>query len=150
MTDKEFKHLGRSELIEIIYELKKEEERLKSELEKANAQLNERNIKIETAGSIAEAALGLNMIFENAQKAADDYLNQIKLANAEVDEKCRAKLENTEAECKKRLEETDLEIVKRWETFNAKTKVLIDAHDELITLLDYGRSKKMKTGEPEA
>lgn len=78
MTDKEFKHLSRSELIDIIYTLRKNQETL----EKMNAALKEklaaREIKIENAGSIAEAAIAISNVFEDAQKAADMYLEQIK------------------------------------------------------------------------
>ena len=40
-------------------------------------QLNDRNILIAKAGSIAEASLEINKIFEVAQKTADQYLENI-------------------------------------------------------------------------
>lgn len=78
MTDKELKKLSRYELLEMLLEQSKEVERLKEELEKANALLEERQILIHNAGSIAEASLKLNGVFEAAQKAADQYLENIK------------------------------------------------------------------------
>lgn len=42
-----------------------------------------RRIELEEAGSIAEAALRLNGIFEAAQKAADQYLYNLQLSAAE-------------------------------------------------------------------
>jgi hypothetical protein len=44
--------------------------------------LAERKIVIEKSGSIAEAALKLNGIFEAAQRAADQYLYSIGVASA--------------------------------------------------------------------
>ncbi len=80
MTDKELKKLSRYELLEMLLEQSKEVQRLK-ELEKANALLEERQILIHNAGSIAQAALKLNGVFEAAQKAADQYLENIKQIN---------------------------------------------------------------------
>ena len=70
MTDKELQRLRRSELLEILLAQQKQIDSLKKELAEAKEQLAE-------SGSIAEAALKLNGIFEAAQKAADQYLYSI-------------------------------------------------------------------------
>lgn len=77
MTDKEFKRLSKGELIEIIYQMKVTETQLRAALDEANAKLEDRRLKLENAGSIAEAVVRLNGIFETAQKTADEYLEQI-------------------------------------------------------------------------
>lgn len=82
MADKEIRKLRRSELIEIIYQLKKSEQELQQQVESLQAQLRDRNVKIEKAGSIAEAALAISDIFVSAQAAADTYLNEIKRRHA--------------------------------------------------------------------
>ena len=71
MTDKELQHLRRSELLEILLAQQKQIDSLKKELAEAKEQLAERKIVLEKSGSIAEAALKLNGIFEAAQQAAD-------------------------------------------------------------------------------
>ena len=71
MTDKEFRKLSRAELIEIIYELQRREEKAKKTIEELNQKLEEKEICLAEAGSIAEAALKLNQVFEAAQAAAD-------------------------------------------------------------------------------
>ena len=48
------------------------------ELAEANARLEERRIAIEESGSIAEASLKLTKVFEEAQKAADLYVENVK------------------------------------------------------------------------
>lgn len=78
MTDKEFKKLSRSELLELLLEERKENEELRAELKKMKRQLNNRRIKIKNAGSIAEAALQLNGVFEAAEAAALQYLENIQ------------------------------------------------------------------------
>lgn len=82
VTDKELRKLKRVELLEMLVEQSKEVERLKVELESTRAQLEERRILIEKAGSIAEAALQLNGVFAAAQAAADQYLSNIQQLQA--------------------------------------------------------------------
>lgn len=77
MTAKELKKLKRSELLEILLARTEEVEKLKKELDEANKKLEDRKIQIENAGSIAEAALKINGIFEAAEQAAKDYLLSI-------------------------------------------------------------------------
>lgn len=78
MTDREFKKLSRGDLVNIIYEMQKNEQALNEELDQAKSALTDKTMKISQAGSIAEAVLGLNEIFERAQSAADSYLEQIQ------------------------------------------------------------------------
>lgn len=78
MTDKEVHKLKRAELLEILVEQKKEIARLKKRLKAAEEKLESRDILIRQAGSIAEASLQLNHIFEDAQNAADQYLENIR------------------------------------------------------------------------
>lgn len=79
MTDKEFKRLRRSDLIEILYEYQKREKALQDEIAALRAALEERELKIQNAGSIAEAVMKLNGLFEAAQKTADDYVEQVRM-----------------------------------------------------------------------
>lgn len=75
---KEMKKLSRAELLDIIYEMKKNEEELKNDLRNAQEELKKREIVIEKSGSIAEASLALNGVFEAAQQAADAYIQSVK------------------------------------------------------------------------
>lgn len=86
MTDKELRRLSRQELMGIIYQMKRNEQKLQARLERAEQKLLEREIHISQAGSIAEAALALNGIFEAAQQAADDYLRSVKANHPDMDE----------------------------------------------------------------
>lgn len=70
--------IKRSELLELLVQLSEENDALKKENERLHAQLEERSIAIEEAGSIAEAALRLNGVFKAAQDAADDYLANVR------------------------------------------------------------------------
>ena len=78
MTDQELKKLRRSDLLELLIAQEKENERLRSQVEQLEKRLADRAIDLEQAGSIAEAALRLNGVFQAAQAAADQYLENIR------------------------------------------------------------------------
>ena len=84
MTERELLKLRRSELLEIMLAQSREIDALRQELQEAKARLDDRTIRIEKAGSLAEASLQLTKIFEEAQKAADLYVENRK-ARAEAD-----------------------------------------------------------------
>lgn len=78
MTNRELRRLSRRELLELLIEQGKKVNDLQARLDEATEQLASRQIQLEQAGSIAEAALRLNHIFEDAQAAADQYLENIR------------------------------------------------------------------------
>ena len=78
MTDKEFKRLSRSQLIEIIYQLQLKQEELTAANEKLSEALAEKRLRISKAGNIAEAVLEVHNVMQDAQDAADHYLEEIK------------------------------------------------------------------------
>lgn len=78
MTDKELRHLNRSELLQMLITQGEENRRLKEELEETKKKLNERQLVMDNAGSIAEASLQLSGIFEAAERAAKQYLESVK------------------------------------------------------------------------
>lgn len=77
VTDKKLKRMSRTELLELLIEQMEENERLKAELEETLTRLNEQQITIQRAGSIAKAALELNKVFEAADAAARQYVESV-------------------------------------------------------------------------
>lgn len=82
---KELKSLKRSELIEIIYQLKKSEQELQKENEALRKSLESKRISLANARSIADAALALADIFTTAQESADVYLAEIVQRKEELE-----------------------------------------------------------------
>lgn len=78
MTDKELKRLSRTELLEMLLAQTKENVKLKQKLKEAQDALVDRRIHIDKAGTMAEAALKLNGVFEAADQAARQYLENIR------------------------------------------------------------------------
>lgn len=86
MNEKDFRKLKRIELYEIMLAQAEEIDTLRSELAATKEELNNKKLKIEQSGSLAEASLKLTNIFEEAQKAADLYLFNLKRKAGDVDE----------------------------------------------------------------
>ena len=108
MTDKEFKHLKRSDLIYIIYEYQKKQEELLKENQELREKLSEKELKIEKAGSLAEVAAKLNGLFEAAQQTADDYMKQLEFAaSAEARKRAEAIINEAEEKAQKIIEEAE-------------------------------------------
>ena len=101
--------MRRTELVEIILALKQSEDRLRAENAALSAQLQERQIHIENAGSIAQAALELNKVFEAAQAAADEYVASVLAANKNTDAAASALRAQAEAEAQQILAQAQTE-----------------------------------------
>jgi len=91
MTDNNLKHLSRLELLELLLEQGRQLEAANEKnllLEEENAalksKLESREILLAEAGSIAKASLQMNGVFEAAQKAADQYLENIQRLEREA------------------------------------------------------------------
>ena len=85
MTERELRRLSRADLLEMLIDQSKEMEMLRQRLEVAEAALARREIIIGSAGSIAEASLKLNGIFEAAQAACEQYIENVRMLNERQD-----------------------------------------------------------------
>ncbi len=110
MTAKELKKLGRSELLEMLIAQSEENESLREQVLNLHRSLDERRFIIQKAGSIAEASLMVNKVFEAAEAAAQDYINNVRhlserqsdvarRSESETDERIQQMLEDTERRC---------------------------------------------------
>ena len=104
MTDKELRKLTRTELLELLLIQSREIDRLNEELDQLRERMQQREIAIANSGSIAEAALVLNGVFEAAQAAADQYLENIKHP-----------ISDTQAQCVQMLDSTKERVCEVWE-----------------------------------
>ena len=98
MISKELKKLSRRELVDIIYQLKKNEEQLREEIATLEEQLQDKHIKLSVAGSIAEAAIDITNIFQTAQRTADLYLQEIACMKADAERECAKMIEDARKE----------------------------------------------------
>lgn len=84
MEQKELRKLRRVDLLELLVTQAKENEQLRQQVQKLQAELNSRKILVEKAGSIADASIALNKLFETAQATADQYLENIQRMEEEL------------------------------------------------------------------
>lgn len=111
MSELEMRKLGRKELLDALADREDEIDRLRLRLVDVEKRLSDREIKIDRAGSIAEAAMSLSGVFESAEKAASQYLENIERLSSrqesvcrEMEEKSRAEAERILADARKRAD----------------------------------------------
>lgn len=100
MTEKEMRKLSRADLLELLLQERKENESLRAEIESLKHQLDDHMLKIKKVGSIAEAALQVNGFFEAAQKAAYQYMENIRFLGDKYKKACEKMKADTEAKCR--------------------------------------------------
>ncbi len=121
MTEKELKKLTRAELLEMLIAQSKKLSRTETELAAAQEELKRREIAISESGTVAEAALKLSGIFDDAdravaqyresvlenQKKAEDIINAARVKAAVILKMARAQgryiVESSEKEAKERV-----------------------------------------------
>ena len=157
MTDKELRKLSRNALLEMLLAQSRENDRLRAQVEQLQRQLSERQLKIDQAGSIAEASLQINHVFEAAQTAAEQYLENIqtlsgrqeevcqqmkeestrqaKMLLAETRRKCQAMEAETTEKCAKMTKEAEDAADRAWRDAQARIQKLIDDQAGLRELL---------------
>ena len=91
MTEKELKKLNRYQLLELLIAQTERADDLEARLEIAEKKLNDHNLQISSLGSIAEAALQVEEVFQAAQKAADIYIEAAKKQALEIEQEAREK-----------------------------------------------------------
>lgn len=74
MSDKGLRRLGRADLIEIIYELQRDQQALEQENEELKRKLEQRRVAIASSGTLAEALAKIDGLFDAAQATANDYV----------------------------------------------------------------------------
>ena len=91
LTEKDLKKLNRYQLLELLIFQTERAEKLQAKLEDAEKQLQERELKIESLGSIAEASLQLGGVFQSAQDAADLYIRAAQKKAEEIEDDAHKK-----------------------------------------------------------
>ncbi len=116
MINKDLKRLSRRELVDVIYQMKKNEEQLQEKIVSLEQALEEKRIRLSSVGSIAEAAVDITNVFSAAQTTADIYLREIQTMR-----------ENADKECKRMIEDAKVKVERILSAGN-KQKEYMDAH----------------------
>ncbi len=157
MTGKEMKKLRREELLEMLIEQTKRGDDLEQEIAGLRQKLESREIVLQEAGTLADAALQLNDIFKAADCAAAQYLENVqKLAErqkealeraeeetrrrterqlSEAAEKCRAMEAESEQKCLAMKQAAQREADAYWAEVSQRIEKYLEDHEELTQWL---------------
>lgn len=119
MTEKEMKKLSRADLLEMLIDQSTEIEALRERVKKAEDALQQKELAINSAGSIAEAALRLNGVFEAAQAASQQYIDNIQALHARQESVCKQLEQESAEKAERQLAETE----RRCEALESETKI---------------------------
>lgn len=131
MTNKELRKLRRSELLELMVMLSKENEKLHEQIEFMNMQLDNRIIQLHDVGSIAEASIKISSVFEIAQDAADQYLENIRRLNDEAQIISDGLIEKARKKCVEMEAEVQQDVDRKWSSLKERLDRYCEAHKEL-------------------
>ncbi len=170
MTGKEMKKLRRDELLQMLIEQTQKGDALEEELALAQAKLEEREIILQKAGTMAEAALRLNAVFQAADEAAAQYLENIRIMEtryslqaeqletkakeqaeamiAEAAQRCRTLEEETKRSCEEMTAQAQREADSYWNEVSRRLEQYLTDHEELTEWLlrrTQNRTREEKT-----
>lgn len=167
MTEKELRKLSRADLLQMLIDQTEELNALRERCAVAEAALEQKDIAIDEAGSIADAAFKLNGVFDAAQNAAQQYLDNIKNLSYrrevlcvqrenESMEKAGRLLIETEKRCAKMeadakiqsaeiLAKAKAESQKYWDEVSAKLDAYYNQHVGIRELLSMIAPEKIKS-----
>lgn len=131
MTERELRRLSRTDLLELLLVQKRENEQLRCLLDQAQAQLADRTIQINKAGSIAEASLQLSGIFTAAQDSCQSYVDNIKLLSERQNAVCQQMEQETREKCDRMIAEAELKTQQCWDNCSAKIRQLVESFEGL-------------------
>lgn len=77
--------LSRNEMVMVLHDQEQEIEKLKAKIDELQAQLDNYEAVFSEAGSLADAAVQINKLFDAAQAAANMYLENIKRKSERTD-----------------------------------------------------------------
>lgn len=107
MTEKELKRLSRADLLEMLIDQSVELQKTKERLQTLENELSSRQIVIDNAGSIAEAAFQLNGMFEAAQASCEQYVENVRAYSERQENICRWREQESIQRCNAILRETE-------------------------------------------
>lgn len=136
MTERELRRLSRTDLLELLLAQRRENEQLRCLLDQTQAQLADRTIKINHAGSIAEASLQLNGVFEAAQASCQHYVDNIKLLSGRQEAVCKQMEQETQERCNQMVAEAEQRAQQCWDNCSLKIKQLVDSFEGLSQIME--------------
>ena len=138
-------NLSRNEMMMVMHDQEQEIERLKAKVSELQATIDNYEIKVEEAGTLAEASAQINNLFEAAQATVETYIENMKKRAekseeilADVQKQADGIISEAEAVAQKRLAAADVEIDEKWAVIESRLLVLYESHKGLKELVESG------------
>ncbi len=144
MTEKELKRLSRAELLEMLIAQSRKLAHVEKSLEALTKEQEKREIGISSSGTLAEAALKLNEIFDSADKAAEQYLENVRMRESDAENIIAEANEQADSIIAKANENAENIIAEA----NKKAKtIIIEARVQAEDILDDAKTKPVEIKE---
>ena len=165
MSAKDLKDLSRTDLLELLIQRTEELEQVKEQLQQALSQQSSECVPVyESAGTMAEAAVQVNGVFEAADRAAKQYLEYMEqmvrrqeetcaqiereakekaerlILEAEI--KCSKMEKDTQVHCSMMLRNAEHEAGRNWNDLFTKLDRLSEENAQLRSLMDSDEKKR--------
>lgn len=145
ISDKDLKKLGRTELLEMLIAEAQQSETLEKQLREAEEKLADRRIDIKESGSLSDACLKVNGVFEAAYAACAQYEENIRTLSEKTENFCAKKLQKAEAECALLREKTEAECKAKKEVTDKEcASILADARKKAEAEIKDGLKKSQE------
>ena len=138
-------NLSKNEMMMVMHDQEQEIERLKAKVSELQATIDNYEIKVEEAGTLAEASAQVNNLFEAAQATVETYIENMKKRAekseeilADVQKQADGIISEAEAVAQKRLAAADVEIDEKWAVIESRLLVLYESHKGLKELVESG------------
>ena len=139
MTERELRRLSRADLLELLLAQRRENEQLRCMLDQTQSQLAARTIKIDNAGTLAEASLQLSGIFTAAQDACQYYVDNIQQLSERQSLVCQQMEQETREKCDRMVAEAEARSQQCWEECAEKIRQLVGSFEGLQQVIElYG------------
>lgn len=138
-------NLSKNEMVMVMHDQEQEIERLKAKVSELQVTIDNYEIKVEEAGTLAEASAQINNLFEAAQATVETYIENMKKRAekseeilADVQKQADGIISEAEAVAQKRLAAADVEIDEKWAVIESRLLVLYESHKGLKELVESG------------
>ncbi len=138
-------NLSKNEMVMVMHDQEQEIERLKAKVSELQATIDNYEIKVEEAGTLAEASAQINNLFEAAQATVETYIENMKKRAekseeilADVQKQADGIISEAEAVAQKRLAAADAEIDEKWAVIESRLLVMYESHKGLKELVESG------------
>lgn len=130
MTDRQLRKASRTDLLKYLLEEKKVNEALRMQIQQMQTQLDSRQITMNQAGTLAEAALKLSGIFDAAESACQYYTENIRALSGRQEEICRKMEQETREKCDRMLEQARQMSRVYWDEYTEKCSRYMKSMEE--------------------